>query len=86
VSASENKNLAWSEAMKSRWPEQGNARRDHGALLRGVMALAIAAALAIGAGCAFLALIGSLILSQGLAAIILAYMVLMVLYSAGSSM
>jgi len=32
--------------MKSRWPEQGNARRDHGALVRGAMALAIAAALA----------------------------------------
>jgi len=32
--------------MKSRWPEQGNAWRDHGALVRGAMALAIAAALA----------------------------------------
>jgi len=32
--------------MKSRWPEQGNALRDHGVWVRGVMALAIAAALA----------------------------------------
>ncbi len=45
--------------------------------------MTVAAALTIGAGCTTLALIGSLILSQGLAAIILAYMVLMVLYSVG---
>ncbi len=45
--------------------------------------MTVAAALAIGAGCALLALIGSLILSQGLAAIIVAYMLLMVFYSVG---
>ncbi len=45
--------------------------------------MTVAAALAIGAGCAILTLIGSLILSRGLAVIILAYMLLMVFYSVG---
>ncbi len=45
--------------------------------------MTVAAALTIGAGCAALALLGSLILSAGLAAIILAYMLLMIFYSVG---
>jgi len=45
--------------------------------------MTVSAALAIGAGCAVLALLGSLILSTALAAIILAYIVLMVFYSVG---
>lgn len=45
--------------------------------------MTVSAALGIGVGCAVLALIGSLILSTGLAAIILAYLLLMVLYSLG---
>ncbi|MBM4027576.1 MAG: decaprenyl-phosphate phosphoribosyltransferase [Planctomycetes bacterium] len=43
----------------------------------------IPAALAVGAGCAVLALVGSLLLSTGLAAIVLAYLVLMSFYSLG---
>jgi 4-hydroxybenzoate polyprenyltransferase len=45
--------------------------------------MTVRAALAVGAACAALALLGSLILSGALAAIILAYMLLMVFYSAG---
>ncbi|MCX5644797.1 MAG: decaprenyl-phosphate phosphoribosyltransferase [Phycisphaerae bacterium] len=43
----------------------------------------VPAALAVGAGCAVLALIGSLLLSATLAAIILVYLLLMVFYSMG---
>ena len=43
----------------------------------------VSAALALGAGCAVLALVGSLLLSVPLAAIILVYMLLMVFYSMG---
>ena len=43
----------------------------------------VSTALAIGAGCALLALSGSLILSNALAGIILAYVLLMVFYSMG---
>jgi 4-hydroxybenzoate polyprenyltransferase len=43
----------------------------------------VSAALAVGAGCALLALIGSSLLSNTLAAIVLAYMLLMVFYSMG---
>jgi len=43
----------------------------------------VSTALAIGAGCALLALSGSLILSKALAGIILAYVLLMVFYSMG---
>jgi 4-hydroxybenzoate polyprenyltransferase len=43
----------------------------------------VSTALAVGAGCALPALIGSLLLSKALAAIVLAYMLLMVLYSIG---
>jgi 4-hydroxybenzoate polyprenyltransferase len=45
--------------------------------------VAVSRALAVAAGCALSALIGSLILSEALAAIILGYMLLMVFYSAG---
>jgi 4-hydroxybenzoate polyprenyltransferase len=43
----------------------------------------VSTALAVGAGCALLALIGSLLLSNALAVIVLAYMLLMVFYSMG---
>jgi 4-hydroxybenzoate polyprenyltransferase len=43
----------------------------------------VSAALAVGAGCALLALIGGFLLSNALAAIVLAYVLLMVFYSMG---
>jgi len=43
----------------------------------------VSTAWAVGAGCAFLALVGSLALTSTLAAIILAYMLLMIFYSLG---
>ena len=45
--------------------------------------VAVSTALAVGAGCALPALIGSFLLSNALAAIVLAYMLLMVFYSMG---
>ena len=45
--------------------------------------VAVSTALAIGAGCAVLALIGSLLLSKALVAITLTYILLMVFYSVG---
>jgi 4-hydroxybenzoate polyprenyltransferase len=43
----------------------------------------VATALAVGAGCAVLAVVGSLVFSTTLAAVILAYILLMILYSIG---
>lgn len=45
--------------------------------------VAVSTALAMGAGCALLAVVGSLLLSNALATIILAYMLLMIFYSMG---